>query len=175
MRKKAGRLPALATAAPLGGQGWLAPRPPVAALGSDYQNPFRAARERSRLQSLTTARALRPPPTQTQLVEVGADYEKKIENLWSAYETKKAEEAELLAKSERILQNLVSFPLVCCRCCPCSRACLHSNSTLQNLLGVVRSFAAHNAAAAAAWCVPHVPHGAPLGCALGCWPALLFC
>ncbi|PSC72613.1 hypothetical protein C2E20_3874 [Micractinium conductrix] len=43
------------------------------------------------------------------LVEVGADYEKKIENLWSAYETKKAEEAELLAKSERILQNLAEL------------------------------------------------------------------
>jgi hypothetical protein len=44
-------------------------------------------------------------------VEVGADYQSKIETLWASYESKKAEEAALLAKSNKILQNLVSQPL----------------------------------------------------------------
>lgn len=38
---------------------------------------------------------------------MGVNYQSKIESLWQSYETKKAREAELLAKSERILQSLV--------------------------------------------------------------------
>ena len=42
-----------------------------------------------------------------QVVAVGADYQAKVEALWASYESKKAEEAELLARSDRILQSLV--------------------------------------------------------------------
>lgn len=50
------------------------------------------------------ARALRK-----RVVEVGADYQSKIETLWASYESKKAEEAVLLAKSNKILQNLAEL------------------------------------------------------------------
>ena len=54
-------------------------------------------------------------------MEVGADYQSKIETLWASYESKKAEEAALLAKSNKILQNLVSGPASeppACSCLP---------------------------------------------------------
>lgn len=43
-----------------------------------------------------------------QVVEMGVGYQAKIDALWQGYESKKAEEAALLAKSEAILAGLVS-------------------------------------------------------------------
>ena len=53
---------------------------------------------------------------------MGADYQSKIETLWASYESKKAEEAALLAKSNRILQNLVGLP-ACSSCCLFANLC----------------------------------------------------
>ncbi|PRW55980.1 hypothetical protein C2E21_5123 [Chlorella sorokiniana] len=41
-----------------------------------------------------------------RVVEMGVGYQAKIDSLWQGYESKKAEEAALLAKSEAILANL---------------------------------------------------------------------
>ena len=54
---------------------------------------------------------------------MGAGYQAKIESLWQGYESKKAEEAALLAKSEAILAGLVGAAkpgaagAASCRCC----------------------------------------------------------
>ena len=77
-------------------------------------------------------RAARAPPL-WQVVAVGEGYQAKIESLWASYGAKKAQEAALLEKSQRILASLVrrgglcAALLVpccapqCCFClCPCS-------------------------------------------------------
>lgn len=41
------------------------------------------------------------------MTETLTSYQAKIEGLWEGYKAKQATEAELLAKSDKILQNLV--------------------------------------------------------------------
>lgn len=48
------------------------------------------------------------PRVLLQVVEMGVGYQAKIDALWQGYESKKVEEAALLAKSEAILAGLVS-------------------------------------------------------------------
>lgn len=50
---------------------------------------------------------LLPSVRALQVVEVGVGYQAKIESLWQGYESKKEQEAALLAKSEAILAGLV--------------------------------------------------------------------
>ncbi len=47
---------------------------------------------------------------------MGVGYQAKIDSLWQGYESKKAEEAALLAKSEAILANLVGLMCVFWEC-----------------------------------------------------------
>lgn len=74
---------------------------------AEYNARISAVRaEAKQLQEAKAQRVASEMRKPERLVEIGAGYEAKIKSLWQAAETKKAEEAALLAKSEQILASL---------------------------------------------------------------------